>query len=170
MHIYQHTLLGDASCNYYYYPEFKTVQTQCKSSEGILSKLQNRVLQDSVQSCKVVFGSDPGEYIPALHVSGVVNVFVRENTGTYVCCDIYEPFNGYILTTCGGNQAVVLDSKMKDQYLWNMSYPSSNYSAVSWNLTELEFLIKAKCNNTYLIGAEYSSGSYNTWITMDLPW
>ena len=44
MNMYEHTLVADQSCQYYYYDEFKTVHVMCMTSEGILSKLQTRIL------------------------------------------------------------------------------------------------------------------------------
>lgn len=42
----------------------------------------------------------------------LANLYMRERSGSYVCCDFYEPGFGYLFTQCGGFNVMVLKDKI----------------------------------------------------------
>ena len=100
-------------------------------------------------------------YMPAMSFSELADFFVREHTGSYICCDFYEPGFGYLFTDCGGSQVVIANEKKqsaKSQEYQAMTISSGLVGGAErqvWNWTELELLVKGKCNNTYIALDEY---------------
>lgn len=120
------------------------------------------------------------DYQPALSINDFAKFYILERTGSYVCCDYYEPGFGYLFTNCGGTDIVIDNKKLNGTKAqdFKSQAPMSGFvanasqtNASIWNFTELGELIQAKCNGTYQALTEYQlSGGYEWWLELDLPW
>ena len=109
-------ILGD-KCKYMWHEEFNTVFATCHNSEGQVIGSQVRTLQNPVKQCSI--GNQV--FQPALSISELAMLFIKERTGSYICCDYYEAGSGYMFTNCGGYDVIIdsnkLNSTLSQDYL-----------------------------------------------------
>jgi len=120
--------------------------------------------------------------MPVFTISQLAQIFIKERTGDYLYCDYYEPGYGYLFTSFGGKEVIVLNDRknttLDEQYrneaksaIIDGTASSNGLHSSIWNFTELEMMIKAKCNGTYFAVGEYQlDGMYEWWIELDFPW
>lgn len=53
-------------------------------------------------------------YIPLGTVGDVTKFFAMPQSGSYYCCDVYEPGSGYMFTDCGGMEVFINRDKLQD--------------------------------------------------------
>lgn len=169
-------LIRGDNCKYQWQKEFNTLLVTCQDTEGHLVGSQLRVVQGLVKDCSI----RNSDYQPALSISDFAKFYIMERTGSYVCCDYYEPGFGYLFTNCGGTDIVIDNAKLNStkaeefknkEQLSGFVVNASSTNASIWNFTELGELIQAKCDGTYKALTEYQlSGDYELWMELDLPW
>jgi hypothetical protein len=90
-------IYGDG-CNYKFYGESNTLVSDCFDNEGMFAGSQMRILQQPYKVCN----NYQNIYVLGLTLNDISRLYVMDKTGTYRCCDYFEPGTGYLFTDCGG--------------------------------------------------------------------
>ena len=96
---------------------------------------QVKVVQSPIEQCYTANNF----YILAASISELARFFIREETESYYCCDVFESGSGYLFTDCGGNEVFILREKLNTStsQQFKSQAPVLGFTNPLWNFTEL---------------------------------